>query len=438
MGNDEDHDLKRGVWVNALGTLLKSSKAAFLVILPRLFGAQVFGLYLLTIAISEAVGKLSGAGFEWGALRLVVQLQNNHPELNVRSVLYRLCTRVLLISCVVAALIASLSVPLATRIFDKPELASPFALSCIALPILNLQFVILFVLRTSRKMQYEMYVKSVIEPITLVIAGVVAYFGMKSIQGIIWAYIFSSFVGLAASFYFFIRIFPHRKERAPAIEWGPLLQYNLSMSGMDMLNTLKAKLDVFMIGRFLPLQLVGVYGAVIELGNLLKKVRISFDPIFMPIIAHLHEAQERKRLIRQFALTLRWTLLAAIPLFLPMTICPEYLLMIFGNSFSVGANALRIVALGMMVYITIGHAENVLSMTGFPFLNFLNSLGMVILNFVLNLLLIPQYGMVGAAWASTTSLAVIALVRVIQVERLLGIDTISLIPHRRLRSLWRR
>jgi O-antigen/teichoic acid export membrane protein len=64
-------------------------------------------------------------------------------------------------------------------------------------------------------------------------------------------------------------------------------------------------------------------------------------------------------------------------------------------------------------------------MSGFTHLILWNSLGAFILNIVLNVALIPKYGILGAAWATLISLVAIGIARVIEVRWILKLSFIS-------------
>jgi O-antigen/teichoic acid export membrane protein len=73
----------------------------------------------------------------------------------------------------------------------------------------------------------------------------------------------------------------------------------------------------------------------------------------------------------------------------------------------------------------VGPAGNILTMTGYERIQLVNNLLALGLNIGLNLFLIPRYGILGAAIATSVSLAVLNVLRVIQVIRFIGISPFS-------------
>ena len=64
-------------------------------------------------------------------------------------------------------------------------------------------------------------------------------------------------------------------------------------------------------------------------------------------------------------------------------------------------------------------------MSGYTRLVFWNSLGAFILNIILNIILIPKFGIMGAAWATLLSVVAIGFARVIEVHYFLKLSFFS-------------
>ena len=73
----------------------------------------------------------------------------------------------------------------------------------------------------------------------------------------------------------------------------------------------------------------------------------------------------------------------------------------------------------------LGAAHSTLSMTGLTRLVPWNAIGAFVINIILNIILIPNYGMIGAAWATLISLFVISLLRVLEVRWILKLTFFS-------------
>jgi O-antigen/teichoic acid export membrane protein len=103
---------------------------------------------------------------------------------------------------------------------------------------------------------------------------------------------------------------------------------------------------------------------------------------------------------------------------------PQWVLSLAGPDFVIGSTALVILACGQFVIVATGPGGFLLSMTGRQaILRNVNVMG-ALLNVALNAILIPLWGVVGAATATATSLALINLALVWQAKRQVGVNTL--------------
>jgi O-antigen/teichoic acid export membrane protein len=78
-----------------------------------------------------------------------------------------------------------------------------------------------------------------------------------------------------------------------------------------------------------------------------------------------------------------------------------------------------------LIQAALGAAGPTLSMSGRTKLVLINTVCAFIINILLNIFLIPRYGIIGAAWATFISLTFIGLVRVIEVGFILKMNFID-------------
>ena len=94
---------------------------------------------------------------------------------------------------------------------------------------------------------------------------------------------------------------------------------------------------------------------------------------------------------------------------------------IFGAGFIDGALVLVVYGMGELANASVGPMGMVIMMTGRSGLNLINSILFCTINIVLNFLLIPMYGIIGAAIATGFAVASINIMRMTEVYSLLHI-----------------
>lgn len=114
----------------------------------------------------------------------------------------------------------------------------------------------------------------------------------------------------------------------------------------------------------------------------------------------------------------------ALPVLLTFVLVPGFVMGLFGPEFEVGASVLVILALGQFVNVSTGSVGFVLIMTGRERMARNNAAVAAGVNIVLQVLLIPRFGAVGAAIATAVSVALLNLTAAYLVHRSLGIWTL--------------
>src|SRR5690606_32249193 len=141
-----------------------------------------------------------------------------------------------------------------------------------------------------------------------------------------------------------------------------------------------------------------------------------------PVLAGLSDQGDHEGLTRVYTSATRWTLSLNLPFFLISVLYAEPLLAVFGESFTSGATALILLATGELVVAGTGVCGSVIDMTGHTRLKLANTVLWIALLLAGNMLLIPRWGLMGAATASLIATATINIVRLVEVwftERLL-------------------
>ncbi|MEH1016831.1 lipopolysaccharide biosynthesis protein [Micromonospora sp. CPCC 206060] len=109
-----------------------------------------------------------------------------------------------------------------------------------------------------------------------------------------------------------------------------------------------------------------------------------------------------------------WLVLLAWPTYLLFATFAEPVLAIFGAEYLAGRSVTVYLALTMLVATGCGMVDTVLNMAGRTAWTFYNALAGTLVNLVLNLLLIPRYGIMGAAFAWSASILISNLVPLAQ------------------------
>ena len=116
-----------------------------------------------------------------------------------------------------------------------------------------------------------------------------------------------------------------------------------------------------------------------------------------------------------------WNLAVALPILGSMAVLREPLLALFGRGYEAGAAPLVLLALGQLVLNAAGPLTAVINLSGHPRVTLFDNALVFGANLVLCIILVPRYGMAGAAASTLIALCSVTLLQVGQVARLFRI-----------------
>src|SRR5680860_851939 len=214
------------------------------------------------------------------------------------------------------------------------------------------------------------------------------------------------------------------RRSAPEYEtrvWARKALPFVALAGMGVINQ---RIDIVMLGLYYPDATVGIYQAVVVGGSLASFGLQAVNTTIAPQISRLWAAQDLVRLQRLATASARISAAVALPVVVVFAALGAPLLgLAFGSEFSAGALALTILAVGQLVSSSFGSVGGFLTMTQYAGLA-MRGVGIAAgANVILNALLVPRFGMDGAAVATATSVGLVNVILFFWVRRQVGISS---------------
>lgn len=153
-------------------------------------------------------------------------------------------------------------------------------------------------------------------------------------------------------------------------------------------------------------------------------ILFAVNTIVAPKFAAMHATGDMDGIRRTAVLSVRIMLVVCVPVTAFVLIFPEWLMGMFGEAFTAAAPALMILTIGQFVNIATGSVGYLLSMTGNETKVRDNVVLAGVLSVGLGVILIPLYGVIGAAIAYACGVASQNLLGVYQVKKYLGFNTL--------------
>jgi O-antigen/teichoic acid export membrane protein len=406
------------------------------VLMTRRLGDRGFGVVTLTTQFAFIAAAATRFGMDVANVRLVAILVGRAQAARARGLVRRSAWIALGVSAPFAFAIFAVAPRLAERFSGLPEAAIPaFRWAALTIPVAALAFTYMGATRGLKIMRYTLYAQWIAQPLGWIGLTLVFWALLAATPG--WA---AAAFGASWALALAIAWYGWEKEQrgfpiaAPGTgiaeeHTGALLRFGALRAPATLFSQLTFWTDFFVLSALMsPLGRagaaeVGIYGAVLRAGQSLFLFLTSVSLTFSPFIADLHHRGERDHLDALYKQVTRWTLTATVPVLLALAILPGQVLRIFGQDFSGGGDALRILLIGMTVNVSVGAVGFALIMAGRTGWDLAVYLGGFAIDVGLALALARPdvLGMRGAAIAQSATLVFGALARLVLVRRFLGI-----------------
>lgn len=215
-----------------------------------------------------------------------------------------------------------------------------------------------------------------------------------------------------------------RKRPQPSYQAAAWRKSAIPLAMLAGLQLINAHTDIIMLTVFREHDEVGVYKVIVHLASLVLFGLQAVNHVLQPNFARLHFKGEISRLQTLITNSSRLTFLLALPPALVMIFLGQQVLgNLFGADYRAGALALGILAVGQLVNVSIGSVGILLNMTGYERDTVKGVAIAAASNLLLNLILIPIYGIEGAALATAITLVIWNVILRRYVRKRLGLES---------------
>ena len=180
---------------------------------------------------------------------------------------------------------------------------------------------------------------------------------------------------------------------------------------------LMQSVDILLLGKYETFEKVAFYGVAVKLSTAASLVLASVTIILAPKISELYEKGAFSELRKLLVTGTKIIALLSFPAIIILMLFPSFFLTLFGEEYNAAKTALLILLTAQLMVSFLGPAAIYLNMTGrHQLLNKIILFGLV-LNVFLNFLFIPNYGMTGAAMATSISMILWNFITVLYVYK---------------------
>lgn len=400
------------------------------VILARTLGQTEYGIFALVWVWIVVLGHLSPLGISQIVCRYVPHFFARGEDDLLRGFLSSSTQFIALFSglaCVIGAVILWLAEPLINTIYTLP-----FVLALLVFPLIAIQD---YVENLARAFSWPLLA---IAPPYVVRHGLIGLGMIGAVvlgaPGTAWMAICVTFGATLIStsgqailvFRKIRKLVPKGDKTVRKREW---LKTALPFIFVDGTNILFSNADILILSLFVEPSAIAVYFAASRIIQLVAFVPYAATAATAQRFSALNAVGDHAGLRKLARHTTRFTFIVASGAAGFIYLIAPFLLDMFGAGFSYAMPVLLALMVGMMVQTFAGPGEDLLTMLGHERICASSAAAALILNIILNLLLIPIYGVLGAAIASAVSIGLRSLVLTWLVKQRLDIDIILSLPN---------
>jgi O-antigen/teichoic acid export membrane protein len=416
-------DIFKGAGVVYAGLLLEVA-ISFLaqVLAARYLRTADFGGITVGVTLVNLGAIVGTAGLDEGLTRYLPRYGSAD-----RPPLARLAFLVTVpLSFVLGAAIALNAEFISATLLRDPSVTTSVRVFGATIPFASVLVLAIGGIRGQEVSRYRVYVENLLRPTLrfgLVVAAVILGLGQT---GFALAYAVPYAVGAAVAVLLLSRTFDRSTvaasvDRIDRERTREVLRYSVTMMVSRSANFLYRSVDVFLVLYFIGAGAVGAYGVAYAAARLVGMFSMAFNFLGAPIASRVEAGTGVEDMVTAHQPAFRWLVVLSIPAMTPLLLFPEpFITGVYRPRYAAGAAALVVLAFAFGVDNVFNAFGNLLRGMGASRTLAIDSAAGAVVNVALNLLLIPRYGILGAAVATLAAYFLMDALKTVQLWSLTG------------------
>ncbi len=405
------------------GTLIRT---VYHLLIANLLGATSYGLYSLGLSVLNILVIISLFGLNMTVVKFIPEYNTRKDYEGVRGVVRFSLFFVSCLSLFLGILMFIFSKDLAVLVFKKQDLTIIFKIFSVSLTLKSLLILLTSIFRAFKRLKYSALISDIVQPLSAFIIFLILFYFKFGIYAAVYSFLFSLGIAFAVGLLLLnskidVKVF-NSKARNEGLK---LLKFSIPIVFLYFTIRLLNRTDILIIGYFMQTKSVGIYAFCYRISYLLFLFWFSFNAIFSPVLSSLFTKNKIKEIDIMFKTVSRWVFTLTLPFAIFLIINADLILGLFKREYEEGVGVLIIFSIMWLLLSFLGSIGNVLVMAGKREKELYFSIPIVVVNVILNLLLIPVYGLKGAAFATMISIVGFNFLKMIYIKKKFGIYPID-------------
>jgi len=379
------------------------------IILGRTLGPSGLGVYTLVFTIYLFGMQFAGFGIGSGLSKYVAEFRDENHK--VKEYILSGFYGSLINGFIITILLYLLSNFIAVSIFHNSEMGKLIKITALCMPFISIQKMVLGTLNGLYRMKSYALI-SIIQNILVTLLSMYLVIVLNTkVEGAVWGFVIATIItGLISIIFikeFISTISLSFSKSFKDLGWFGF--YYVLAQSIGMVNT---QMGSIILGHFLDAEIVGYYAVATMIVSGIALIPNSVNTAVAPRITYIYGKREYKKtakFIKRIALyvTLVIIFISILLVFFGKTI----IILLFKKEFLLAYSPLLILLIGYIIYSPIHSVDCALPSIGKMNLMYKISMLSAIFNVIFSIVLIPKYGILGAALSTSISLIILSLFR---------------------------
>lgn len=274
-------------------------------------------------------------------------------------------------------------------------------LSLLVFPLILLERYLLSIFQG--KQRFDVYnLVLIIQPV-ITLSLIVAFLltGFKDIKYVVVAYIFGVLSTVVLSIFYIVSFLRKEESNQDSVQYfRAAMQYGFKSSLSNILAYINYKADIFLVNFLIGTSAAGAYVVAVQLVEKLWLLSHAVSAVLFPRLSQLHSDDESRKALTP--VVCRWVFILTLAgCVLLGAIAYPLIHILFGDQYSNAVVPLLLLLPGILASSGARIIANDIAARGRPELNTYTAWVVVIVNITGNIILIPVYGLAGAAIATS-------------------------------------
>lgn len=399
--------LAKGAGITAFG-MFASKLLAYLyrTSIARLVGPESYGEISIGLMVAGLGITFSSLALDSAILNYLPKYRENDEQEKIRGIVRSAFIMAIPFSVLISLGIILNSKTIATEFFSNPGLSTIISIFALAIPFGVITKISLDVTKAFKTAKYYVEIRQIGQNIAQLLSAIVLIFLGFQVAGAAGGWLVGAIVGSIASIYIMEKRFGPfiLSRKSDKREYKRIFRYSYPLIIAGAIGSILGWTDTFFIGYYLPESKVGLYNAALPTAMLMTIPATAIGSLVMPSMSEVIESDDKSMASILKTIT-RWTFSLTFPAFCLMFLFSgEALQILFGKQYTSASVSLTILAFGYLYSSSVGHLDSVIKAIEKTDILYKNAAINFVVNIGLNILLIPEYGIRGAAIATTGSI----------------------------------